>query len=323
MDHNAYTGSTGSRLIKWNRAPYLGSDWRNYVDLPAFYAGEGSEHGKEVDYSIFQSASYPAGEGGLYDERVRPASATAAIAVDAARRSPGSTKATRGARPTSGLRIRRSATGVRPRPRRGDAAGRGRRRQGRRNALHDPARGDAIPADVVGAEMAARSSSTRSTSRRCRGPSARRATRISAARPPRCCRRCRTTRCSSSARATRPARGRSAKPAPAPSAPPPTARTSARNAPSCGPPRRAALTDGDAARTVGAGLGGPFRTSRYSGRHGGRPLQDAPGGETGSGERDPALVPRQPGLEGLQLRVERARTRRSARAAEVAPRSRA
>ena len=104
MDHNAYTGSTGSRLIKWNRAPYLGSDWRNYVDLPAFYAGEGFEqHGKEVDYSIFQSASYPAGEGRTYatseyDLRLR----TAASAVDAAKPLPGINDGYAGSAPDMG-----------------------------------------------------------------------------------------------------------------------------------------------------------------------------------------------------------------------------
>ncbi len=104
MDHNAYTGSSGSRLLKWNRAPYLGSDWRNYVDLPAFYAGEGYEqHGKEVAYSIFESAWFSPGEGTTYapdamDLRLRPAAA----AVDAGKVLPGINDGYVGAAPDMG-----------------------------------------------------------------------------------------------------------------------------------------------------------------------------------------------------------------------------
>jgi hypothetical protein len=85
IDHNGHTGPTSGRLVKWNRAAYLGSDWHSYDSFAAFHAGEGfQEHGLLVDYSIFESAAHPPGEGttlpsGANDLRLR----SAALARDA------------------------------------------------------------------------------------------------------------------------------------------------------------------------------------------------------------------------------------------------
>jgi hypothetical protein len=79
IDHNAHTGPTSGRLVKWNRAPYLESDWHSYDSFAEFHEGEGfQQHGRLVDYSIFENATRPPGEGttlepGSRDLRLRSA----------------------------------------------------------------------------------------------------------------------------------------------------------------------------------------------------------------------------------------------------------
>lgn len=104
IDYNGYTGTQGSNLIQWNRAPYGGNDRRNYASLAAFYAGEGHEqHGRLVTYSLFNDAFFPGGEGYTYpndevDFGLRPAAA----ARDAALRLPGINDSFEGSAPDLG-----------------------------------------------------------------------------------------------------------------------------------------------------------------------------------------------------------------------------
>ncbi|MBP7148833.1 MAG: hypothetical protein KBD01_14960, partial [Acidobacteria bacterium] len=104
LDHNGYSGSNGSRMIDWNRAPYGASDRHGYVDLPAFFAGEGFEqHGLEVTYAEFAGAAYPAGEGSTYPvDDADLALRSSARAIDAGRVLPGINDGYAGAAPDLG-----------------------------------------------------------------------------------------------------------------------------------------------------------------------------------------------------------------------------
>ncbi|UCF69255.1 MAG: right-handed parallel beta-helix repeat-containing protein [Acidobacteriota bacterium] len=64
IDYNGYTPTLGLTMFRWSREPFGAEIWRDYPDLPAFFDGEGYEqHGIEVDYTIFENAWFPAGEG--------------------------------------------------------------------------------------------------------------------------------------------------------------------------------------------------------------------------------------------------------------------
>ncbi len=105
IDYNGYTGTTGSNLLKWNRALYAATpDERRYPNLPGFATGEGHEaHGRIVPYTVFADAWYPAGEGTTYpagdaDLSLRSASA----AIDAGLFIPGINDGFAGAAPDLG-----------------------------------------------------------------------------------------------------------------------------------------------------------------------------------------------------------------------------
>ncbi|MFH1107168.1 MAG: right-handed parallel beta-helix repeat-containing protein [Candidatus Micrarchaeota archaeon] len=81
FDYNALTPNNYANLIRWNS----GGGWTNYPDLAAFFLATGHEqHGFTADYSVFQGAHLPGGEGYTYlpgtaDFRLVPSGA----AVDA------------------------------------------------------------------------------------------------------------------------------------------------------------------------------------------------------------------------------------------------